>query len=241
MINIGTSGWHYQHWKGPFYPKDLPEAKMLEYYSNYFSTAEINNSFYKLPETETLEQWRKSVPDKFVYSVKASRYITHLKKLKDTGEAVLSFLARIKILRPKLGPVLFQLPPRWHFNLERLQEFAMLLPAEYRYTFEFRDSSWFNDRASEALVAINAAFCIYDLEGEESSHTVTADFVYVRLHGPDGAYSGNYDNATLSRWASACLSWLKQGKEVYLYFDNDQAGYAVKNALELKALLEQPQ
>jgi len=236
---IGTSGWHYQHWKGPFYPEDLADDQLLQHYAEHFHTAEVNNTFYQLPSKETLARWRDAVPRGFLFSVKASRYITHMKKLKDPEEPVASLIDGISILGQSLGPVLFQLPPRWHLNADRLRSFLTTLPEGYRYAFEFRDPSWFGQETEETLAEHNAAFCIYDFEGRQSPLTVTADFVYVRLHGPNGAYQGKYDDSTLSDWAESLASWAAQGKDVFCYFDNDEKGYAVINALKLKELLSQ--
>lgn len=237
-IHIGTSGWHYDHWRGPYYPEDLPKEQFLEYHAERFHTVEVNNSFYQLPEAETLQQWWETVPEDFVFAVKASRYITHMKKLKDPAEPVSNFLERVSALGDKLGPVLFQLPPNWHFNPERLTSFLETLPAGHRYTFEFRDESWFDPRAYRALAEHGAAFCIYHLAGRLSPKEVTADFVYVRLHGPGDAYQGQYDDETLAGWAGAFSTWARQGKEVFCYFDNDQAGYAAQDALRLQVMLE---
>ena len=237
LIHIGTSGWHYQHWKGPFYPEDLSDERFLDYYMNSFETSEINNTFYKLSDKKTFVHWRDTVPEDFIFSVKASRYITHMKKLKDPDEPIAAFIHRVDVLGKKLGPILFQLPPKWNFNLERLKGFLDALPEDYRYAFEFRDTRWFAQQTEEVLAEKGAAFCIYDFEHRESPRSVTADFVYVRLHGPDGAYKGKYDEKTLSDWAEAFSSWASQEKEVFCYFDNDEKAYAVQNALKLKELL----
>lgn len=234
-IHIGTSGWHYDHWKGVFYPEKIPAGGMLAFYARHFMAAEINNSFYKLPETETLEAWRKAVPEGFLFAVKASRYITHMKKLKDPDKAVANFLARMAVLGDHLGPVLFQLPPHWNSNPDRLRQFIPVLPRTNRYAFEFRDPSWFNDEVFGLLENAGAAFCIYDLAGRTSPKTVTANFVYVRLHGPGRAYEGSYSQQLLSIWAESFSSWENQGKEVFCFFDNDQRGFAPANA---KGLLE---
>ena len=237
-IHIGTSGWHYDHWSGPFYPEDLSKDEFLSYYSKVFHTVEINNSFYHLPSEETFTKWRDTVPDGFIFSVKASRYITHMKKLKDPQEPVTNFMKRVDVLEDKLGPILFQLPPRWKVNPERLINFLKALPAGFRYTFEFRDSSWFDQRVMDALTDQGAAFCIYHLNRQLSPKEVTADFVYVRLHGPDGAYQGQYDTSELSGWAGAFSTWARQSKEIYCYFDNDEKGYAAGDALKLDAMVE---
>ncbi|MCK4537049.1 MAG: DUF72 domain-containing protein [Desulfuromonadales bacterium] len=236
-VYIGTSGWSYNHWKGVFYPTDLAGAQMLEEYANHFRSTEINSSFYKLPSRNTLEQWRKSVPADFVFSAKASRYITHMKKLKDPGENVPVFLDRIKILGDKLGPVLFQLPPRWRCNRERLAVFLDSLPTGFRFAFEFRDHSWLNNQTYELLANHNAAFCIYELNGFLSPRQITADFVYVRLHGPDGPYQGSYDSASLAGWSRTFSTWSAQGKSIYCYFDNDQKGYAPENGQCLRNMV----
>jgi uncharacterized protein YecE (DUF72 family) len=235
--HIGTSGWHYNHWVGPYYPEGMDASEFLAYHAERFDTVEVNNSFYSLPKAETLRQWRDTVADTFTFSMKASRYITHMKKLTDPEEPVGNFLDRVSELGDKLGPVLFQLPPNWHFNADRLRHFLGVLPTGYRYTFEFRDPSWFDDRAYAALREHNAAFCIYELAGQQSPKEVTADFVYVRLHGPGAAYQGRYTTQTLTGWAGACATWRRQGHDIYCYFDNDWAGYAVENALELQAMV----
>ncbi len=238
-IHVGTSGWHYEHWKGPFYPENLPDKQLLDHYTTHFRTVEVNNSFYRLPEKKVLKEWKENVPDGFVFSVKASRYITHMKKLKDPDEPVATFLNRMSTLEDRLGPVLFQLPPKWNMDLKRLNSFLAALPNEYRYAFEFRDPSWFDEKTEEALRRKGAAFCIYSYEGVQSPHSLTASFVYVRLHGPDHAYRGSYDEKALSEWAKACVSWAEEGKEVFCYFDNDEAGYAAQNALKVKELVSE--
>lgn len=236
-IYIGTSGWQYGHWMGKFYPSKLPKEKCLEYYAQYLQSVEVNSSFYGLPEPEVARNWREQTPPGFVFSVKASRYLTHMKKLKDPQKPLSNFLESVQELKGKLGPVLFQLPPNWTFNAERLVNFLKILPPGYRYTFEFRDSSWFNSRVYEALRKQHAVFCIYDLNGQVSPKEITSDFVYVRLHGPMGPYQGKYGTEALAGWAEAFSTWSKQGKDVYCYFNNDMAGFAVQNALELKSMV----
>ncbi len=238
-FHIGTSGWHYEHWKGPFYPEDIPAEKMLSFYKNHFRTAEINNSFYRLPQRSTLEAWSRTVPSGFVFSFKASRYITHMKKLKDPSGSVPPLLEAAGVLGRKLGPILFQLPPRWRVDFERLDAFLHFLPQNFRYAFEFRDPSWFSDRSYEMLAEKKAALCIYHLAGFLSPREVTSDFVYVRLHGPAKAYQGRYDNSTLSAWAEAFSNWRNQGRDIFCYFDNDELGYAVRDALRLQEMLSE--
>jgi len=237
-IHIGTSGWHYDHWRNAFYPKDLPKTEFLKFYAEHFQTVEINNSFYQLPAKGTFTKWRNSSPNEFIFSVKASRYITHMKKLKDPDKPLATFFDAVTVLKDKLGPIVFQLPPRWRFNEERLNDFLESLPTVHRYAFEFRDTSWFDDRAYEALISHGAAFCIYELAGRMSPKEVTADFIYIRLHGPGDAYQGQYSTDTLAGWAGAFTSWTAQGKEIFCYFDNDEAGYAAQDARNLQHMIE---
>jgi uncharacterized protein YecE (DUF72 family) len=236
-IRIGTSGWHYKHWLGPFYPTGLAAKDMLAWYMERFDTVEINNSFYRLPSPETFDAWRRATPPRFCFAVKGSRYITHRKRLKDPKPALERLMPAVDVLGPKLGPILFQLPPRWSRNLERLAEFLAALPKRRRYTFEFRDPSWHGPDVYRLLARHNAAFCIYELDGFVSPIEVTADFVYVRLHGPGKKYQGDYSADILKAWALRIDGWRRSSAAVYVYFDNDQAGYAAKNAAELKALL----
>lgn len=238
-IHIGTSGWHYAHWRGPFYSESLSERHFLEHYIARFGTVEINNSFYHLPQEETLLNWRDKVPDDFVFAVKGSRYLTHMKKLKNPEEGLAKFFGRIETLGRRLGPILFQLPPKWRVNPQRLAHFLACLPKQHRYAFEFRDPSWFSEPVYEVLTQHQAALCIYDLAGNTTPKHVTCDFVYIRLHGPDAAYEGSYSPQTLAGWAGAMSTWNRQGKDIYCYFDNDQAGYAPQNALRLKQMLDQ--
>src|SRR5690242_19617840 len=194
-IRIGTSGFHYKHWCGPFYPEKFPASKMLGRYLEHFDTVELNNSFYRLPTEDAFRCWRESTPDDFIFAVKASRFITHNKKLKDPENALENLLPRAQVLGPKLGPILFQLPPKWGVNVERLETLLSLLPKKHRYTFEFRELSWLRDDVNVALRKHNAALCIYELAGYHTDFTITADWTYVRLHGPAaGKYQGNYSD-----------------------------------------------
>ncbi len=238
-IHIGTSGWNYKHWKGPFYPKNLSSKEWFAYYAKQFQTVEINNTFYRLPERKTFMQWQNSGPDDFFFSVKANRYITHIKKLKDPHEPVANFMDNVRGLGEKMGPILFQLPPRWHCNPARLKEFFKAVPKDCRCVFEFRDESWWDPHVYEILRANNAAFCIYELAGHQSPLEITADFVYIRLHGPEEeAYRGNYNDDTLAAWAASIQNWASGGLSVYCYFDNDENGYAPGNALRLQQMIK---
>jgi uncharacterized protein YecE (DUF72 family) len=239
LIFIGTSGWHYKHWKGLFYPAGMPQKDYLAHYLNFFQTVEINNSFYRLPAPETFAAWREAVPAGFTFSVKASRFITHMKKLKDPQQSFGNFLKNVTALEEKLGPILFQLPPRWRCDPERFHQFLQALPTGFLYTFEFRDHTWYNVPVYELLQKHQAAFCIYDLDQHQSPVIVTAGFVYIRLHGPVGKYNGSYSDEVLRSWAEAALAWATAGKAVYIYFDNDIGGHAVVDARRLQEIVKQ--
>ena len=236
-VHIGTSGWHYAHWRGPFYPADLQPAKMLRWYTERFDTVEINNSFYRLPTDDAIKGWCRETPLSFCFAVKASRYITHNRKLIDPKEGPKKFLGQMRKLGNRLGPILFQLPPAWNLNLERLEDFLRALPRSRRYVFEFRNPTWNVPQAFDALRRHNAAYCIFELAGFQSPLEVTADFAYVRLHGPGNKYQGSYDEERLRAWAEQVELWRKQLKHIFIYFDNDQAGFAAQNALQLKQML----
>jgi uncharacterized protein YecE (DUF72 family) len=234
-IYIGTSGWSYKHWLGTFYPEGTKAADQFPYYRKYFNTVEINNSFYRLPKKETFVGWKKQVPDDFVYVVKASRYITHMKKLLDPKESTDLFLEHATLLGEKLGAILFQLPPGMKANFERLENFLKYLPKATRYVFEFRNADWYQPETYRLLEKYNCAFCIYELAGHLSPMALTADFVYLRLHGPGDKYQGSYSDESLTKWAQVCKNWLKT-KDVFVYFDNDEKGYAAFNAIRLAEL-----
>ncbi len=236
-IRIGTSGWRYPHWQGRFYPHDLPPAQWLSHYAQHFDSVEINNVFYRLPPAQTFHHWAEQTPPHFCFTVKASRYLTHQKKLKPAPQALERLLDRSRLLGDKLGPILFQLPPRWHTNPERLACFINQLPPGLRYAFEFRDPSWFNEAVYDILRAHDCAFCIYHLAGRQSPILHTAPWIYLRLHGPDGPYQGRYGREGLRPWAERIQEWASAGQAVYCYFDNDQNAHAVEDALTLKDLL----
>jgi uncharacterized protein YecE (DUF72 family) len=237
-VHIGTSGWHYQHWVGTFYPPKTPASQMFQLYTEHFDTVELNNSFYRLPSVDTFCAWHTAAPPKFLYAVKASRFITHNLKLKNPQNALDNILSRAEALGEKLGPVLFQLPPRWRKNVERLDEFLSVLPPYHRYVFEFREPSWHCDEVYAVLRKHNAAYCIHEIAGFHTELTLTADFTYVRLHGPGaGKYEGSYTPAQLQRWAKQIRDWNRTLNAIYIYFDNDQAGFAPRNAISLKQLV----
>lgn len=237
-IYIGTSGWDYPQWKSLFYPNELAKEQWLTYYTEKFRTLEINHSFYQLPEKDTLSHWKTQVPKGFRFAVKASRYITHNKKLKDPKDPIANFMDRVVALDQTLGPILFQLPPRWHCNPERLEQFLQALPQRFEYSFEFRDRTWHCPEVYDLLNSHGAAFCIFDLSQQPSDKVTTADHIYVRLHGPkEDPYTGSYSSQDLAGWAGAFATWARQGKTVYCYFNNDKDGCAPHDALTLKAMV----
>ncbi len=235
-VRIGTSGWVYNHWRGVFYPKELPQTQWFYFYAREFDTVEINNSFYRLPSAEMFEAWRRQAPPDFLYAVKASRYLTHMKKLKDPEEPIQRFFGRADRLGNTLGPVLYQLPPRWKVNLPRFEHFLSVLPKGYQHVVEFRNASWLIDDVFRMMEQYHVAHCIHDMEPLQIPARVTAPPAYVRFHG-DSKHSGNYDEKTLATWARRIADWKAQKLPVFAYFNNDVGGYAVKNARTLKDLV----
>lgn len=237
-VHIGTSGWHYKHWLGDFYPARFPPAKMLPWYAREFHTVEINNSFYRLPEEKTFKDWAATVPSGFLFAVKASRFLTHIKRLKDAEGPINLFFSRARHLGPHLGPVLFQLPPRWKADQGRLRDFLHLLPREYSYAMEFRDDTWYGREIYDLLQQHNVALCIHDWHSLAWTQELTANFSYIRFHGTSGRYAGNYPNHVLKKWATKIQGWADRLSDVYVYFNNDVGGHAVRNARALRAALE---
>lgn len=235
--HIGTSGWMYDHWSERFYPKEIKKAQWLDYYTSRFQTVEINSTFYHLPRRETFENWRARTPENFVFTIKGSRYITHIKKLTHPAESVGKFVENAGALGEKLGAILFQLPQRFALNAERFEAFLAVLPREIRCAFELRNPDWFTEEVFGLLRQYGVAFCLYDFAGRQTPREITADFVYLRLHGPGEAYQGQYSDETLRSWANDFAGWLKEGRDVFCYFDNDQNAYAAHDALRLNALL----
>jgi len=235
---IGTSGWSYDHWRGPFYPSGLKRGDWIGYYARQFATVEINASFYRPPAATTLAGWVAKTPDDFVFAVKAWRAITHFRRLRDCAGLLAGFLDRLAPLGAKLGPLLVQLPPRFHLDLARLDAFLALLPQGRRFAFEFRDPSWHGDAVHERLADHGAAFCPFELGAARGPRVATADFVYVRLHGREPGYRGDYDDAALADWAVWLGDQLGQGRDAYVYFDNTGEGdAALRNARRLAELV----
>ena len=211
---------------------------MFDFYARYFDTVEINNSFYRLPSATTFDNWREASPPNFCFAVKASRFITHMKKLKDPKSSSEKFFDVADRLGKRLGPILFQLPPRWKLNVERFAEFLRALPSEHRYVFEFRDETWFAPEIYQLLRKHKAAFCIHDFADMRVPQEITAKFTYIRFHGPTSAkYFGSYSDRDLRTWANRIEQWRSEMSSIYVYFNNDPEGAAIRNALTLKRLV----
>jgi uncharacterized protein YecE (DUF72 family) len=241
---VGTSGYNYRHWwDGVFYPRDLPQKRWLEFYSQFFDTVELNVSFYRLPNRTTFEGWYFRTPGNFTFSVKGSRFITHIKRLKDCQEPLETFFSHAHGLKEKLGVILWQLPPRFRLNLERLKGFCGLLSdipslTPVRHTFEFRDASWFCPEVYALLKEHTFSLCLAHSSALPSVERTTADFVYIRFHGGETLYGSNYSEGELRTWSKKIEGWLREGLDVYGYFNNDAFGFAVGNALALRGLLK---
>lgn len=240
-VLIGTSGWHYPSWRGPFFPSRLPLARQLDYYASQFRTTELNGVFYRTPTEKAVTGWRDATDGDFVFAWKASKFITHWKRLSENSVNSLELLEdRLSLLRNKAGPVLFQLPPNFPLDANRLASFLKLLKGRRRYAFEFRHPSWYEPRILKILAARNIALCISDHHDAPSPWKRTADFVYIRGHGPGGRYRGHYKPAELLDWATRIRSWKRQGCDVYVYFDNDQKSAAPADAKRLCELIDVP-
>ncbi|MBM9593267.1 DUF72 domain-containing protein [Roseitranquillus sediminis] len=235
-VHFGTSGWTYDHWLGRFYPREERKLSRLQQYARSFRSVEINASFYRMPTPRAMQAWLDETPDDFVFAAKVSRFITHRKRLREPDIHIPIFFPRIFQLKPKLGPLLVQLPPNFRCDMGRLAAFADLLPP-HRYAFEFRHESWWSEEVYDYLRSRNLAFCQYHLAGRLSPNVVTADFVYVRLHGPGAAYQGSYDDHTLQDWAAWVGRWRAEGRDVYMYFDNDEKAYAAEDARRMQDLV----
>jgi len=236
--HIGTSGWHYDHWRDRFYPAKLPKAEWLEFYARHFTTVELNNSFYRLPSENAFATWYHSSPPNFTFAVKVSRFITHIKRLKNSEEALEKFISRAKILKDKLGPLLYQLPPSLHRNDEVLESFLSNLPREIRHVFEFRHHSWLEEKVFEILHRYNVGLCVFDMPSLSCPLVATADFAYIRFHGSGVLYSSCYSDKELTDWAEKLADFAPNLEAVYIYFNNDIEGFAVRNAKTLRGYLQ---
>jgi uncharacterized protein YecE (DUF72 family) len=238
-IIIGTSGWTYDGWRGPFYPENLPKKSWLTWYATRFPTTEINGSFYRTPSLEAVRAWRDQTPKNFLFAWKASKFITHWKRLSEKSANSIELMeTRLEALSPKVGAVLFQLPPHFVKNRARLASFLDLLPRRHAYAFEFRHKSWYDDDIFDLLHAHSVSLCLSDHHDAPAPWEVTARHVYVRGHGPGGRYKDNYPDKTLHAWARDIAKWRRQRRTVFVYFDNDQKSAAPADASRLVEMLK---
>lgn len=235
MWKIGTSGWSYSHWKGIFYPPHIIESKWLDFYSDHFDTVEVNATFYRLPNPKTFDNWYQKTPDNFIWAVKGSKFITHTKRLKESKEPLIRLYSAVERLKEKLGVILFQLPPNLSFDRELFLPFCENLDHTQQHALEIRHQSWIDTHVFEILKEHNIAFCLSDTAGRYPYHEViTADFLYVRLHGSKKLYASEYSEDELQGWAKKIRNW---NMPAHIYFDNDAKGFAIKNAKRLKEIL----
>lgn len=239
QIRIGCSGWTYAHWRGRFYPQKMAARNWFAFYAEHFDTVEINNSFYRLPKASTFDAWRAQAPAGFTYAVKANRFLTQAKKLKDCEEPLERMMTPFRHLESTLGAVLYQLPPRFRLNLERLDSFLRLVPKDMTSVFEFRDKSWFVDEVFELLDRHGASFCTHDMPELETPRVATGQAAYIRFHGGEGKYWGRYADERLLAWADWLVDQARQGRTVWAFFNNDIDGHAIFDALTLKAMIAQ--
>ncbi len=235
---IGTSGWHYADWRRIFYPVKLAKSEWLEFYARHFDTVELNNSFYRLPSEAAFATWHDSSPPDFTFAVKVSRFITHIKRLKNSEEPLENFITRAKILGEKLGPLLYQLPPNMHRNDESLESFLSKLPRGMRHVFEFRHHSWLEENVFAILRHYNIGLCVFDMPSFTCPLVTTTDFAYIRFHGSSQLYSSGYSDEELADWAKKIANLAENLKVVYIYFNNDVEGFAVRNAETLRSYLQ---
>jgi uncharacterized protein YecE (DUF72 family) len=235
---VGCSGWQYKHWRGDFYPQPLPQSRWFEHYASVFDTVEINNSFYRLPEASTFTAWAERAPRGFLFAVKASRFLTHMKKLKDPEEPVDRFFSRARSLGSHLGPVLYQLPPGWKLDLGRLEHFLHVLPRDVRHVLECREPSWYADPVYALLERHRVALCLHDMPHSATGRQRVGPFIYVRFHGASGRYDGSYPADRLAPWADWLNEQRAAGVDVYVFFNNDVGGHAPRDAVTLRGMLE---
>jgi uncharacterized protein YecE (DUF72 family) len=238
-LRVGTSGWHYDHWWGPFYPPDVRKKNALLYYASRFDCAELNAPFYRTPTPAAVRGWFDQTPKHFRFAWKASKFITHWKRLSERSRNSLDLLEdRLALLGDKAGPILFQLPPRMHADCDRLAGFVKLLERSRKYTFEFRHPSWYDRRVLGILQDHDMSLCFSDHADAPAPCEPTAGWIYIRYHGPSGRYHGSYTDAFLSRWARRIDGWLTEGRDVWCFFDNDVKSAAPRDALRLIEAVE---
>ena len=238
-VRIGCSGWIYKHWRGLFYPQQLAARKWFAFYASEFDTVEINNSFYRLPKRETFAAWRNQAPAGFCYAVKANRFLTQAKKLKECEEPLERMMTSFEALKPALGPILYQLPPRFRINLERLESFLALVPRDVTSVFEFRDTSWYVDEVFALLERYGASFCAHDMPGSVSPRLAVGPIAYLRFHGGIAKYWGRYSDAALLEWTDWIAAQARDGRPVWAYFNNDPEAHAIHDAQTLRAMVRQ--
>ena len=229
-VLIGTSGWQYPHWRRSFYPAQVAQAHWLEHYAARFRTVEVNNAFYRLPEKSTFESWRTRTPDDFVVTVKASRYLTHIKRLREPAEPVKRLMERARGLGPKLGPVLLQLPPNLRVDLDALEEALVQFPRDVRVAVEPRHESWFEPATRKLLESRGAAFCLTDRLGGRPPFWRTADWGYLRMHEGRATPSPCYGRSALRTWAKRLAQLWPARATLYVYFNNDERACALRDA-----------
>lgn len=236
-IHIGCSGWNYKDWRGKFYPEKLPQKDWLEFYAKEFNTVEVNNTFYRFPKDSTLESWRDTVPKDFRFTLKGSRYVTHMKKLKGVKESVEKFHVSANLLEEKLSCILWQLPPNLHYNEEKLEEFCKTLSSKNKNIIEFRHQSWYDSKVYKILSDNKVSFCSISSPDFPDEIITTNEIGYLRFHGEGkNWYDYLYSENELKAWHYKIR---KSGvKEMYIYFNNDIGANAVKNALQLKNIFE---
>ncbi len=237
-IRIGCSGWNYRDWRGLFYPEGLAAKNWFAFYARHFDTVEINNSFYRLPTPETVDKWREQAPPGFCYAVKANRFLTQTRRLKDCEEAMARMMASFSHFPPTLGPILYQLPPSLRLDLPRLEAFMRILPREAVHVFEFRHPSWYDDAVHAALERHGASLCVHDMPGSASPRLALGPAAYVRFHGTTSKYRGRYDDARLRGWADWMLEQ-DRTRPVWAYFNNDYDAQAIEDANRLNAMVGQ--
>lgn len=238
-VHIGCSGWVYKHWRGLFYPEGLPPKRWFERYSEEFDTVEINASFYHLPKPDTFGKWRDQAPPGFCYAVKANRYLTQAKKLKDCEEPLERMMSAVIHLGDGLGPMLYQLPPSMKINLERLERFLEILPTGVTSVFEFRNKDWYLPETYALLDRYGASFCVHDMRGSATERIAVGPIAYVRFHGGVGKYWGRYSDEALLSWADWLIEQARHGKACWCYFNNDIRGHAIEDARTLKSMVGQ--
>jgi uncharacterized protein YecE (DUF72 family) len=246
QMRIGCSGWNYKSWKGRFYPAEMPASQWLDHYLHTFDTVEINNTFYRLPEAATFASWRQQTPRSFLMAVKASRFLTHMKRLREPEEPLERLFSRARELGTRLGPVLYQLPGNFPIDLTRLESFLRALPARpaprsrqlLRHVIEFRHPSWYVNETYQLLEAHGVTLCLHDKAGSEISEPFVGPCVYVRFHGTNGHYHGSYGETALTTWARRVTERWRSGQDVYAYFNNDPDAISTLNARALRVIVD---